>query len=66
VSDGEDGFTVDPDDVKELAAKILQLIEDKDLAKRFGKNGRKKAEQKYSDLQYGENFRALMSEMENS
>jgi phosphatidyl-myo-inositol dimannoside synthase len=66
VSDGEDGFAVDPDDVKELAAKIIQLIEDKDLAKRFGENGRKKAEQKYSDLQYGENFRALMSEMENS
>ncbi len=66
VSDGEDGFTVDPDDVKELAAKILQLIEDKDLVKRFGENGRKKAEQKYSDLQYGENFRVLMSEMENS
>jgi phosphatidyl-myo-inositol dimannoside synthase len=66
VSDGEDGFAVDPENVKELAAKIVQLIGDKDLAKRLGENGRKKVEQKYSDLQYSENFQALMSEMENS
>ncbi len=66
VSDGEDGFAVDPDDVDELAAKILKLLKDPDLAKRLGENGRKKAEDKYSDRQYGENFKALMSEIENS
>lgn len=66
VSDGEDGFAVDPGDVNELAAKILKLLKDPDLAKRLGENGRKKAEDKYSDRQFGENFKALMSEIENS
>lgn len=66
VSDGDDGFVVDPDDVKALSAKIIQLLGDKDLAKRFGENGRKKADKKYSDAQYGENLKAILSEIENS
>ena len=66
VSDCEDGFAVDPDDVIELAAKILKLLKDPDLAKRLGENGRKKAEDKYSDRQFGENFKVLISEIENS
>jgi phosphatidylinositol alpha-1,6-mannosyltransferase len=66
VSDGDDGFVVDPDDVKALAAKIIQLLGDKDLAKRFGENGRKKADKKYSDAQYGENLKAILSEIEDS
>ena len=66
VSDGEDGFVVDPSNVKELADKIILLIGDQDLAKRFGESGRKKVHEKYSDLQYSQNFKALISELENS
>lgn len=66
VSDGEDGFVVDPDNVEELADKIIRLISDRDLARRFGERGRRKVNEKYSDLQFGENFKALIRKVENS
>lgn len=66
VSDGEDGFVVDPNNVKELSDKIILLIGDQNLAKQFGESGRKKVHEKYSDLQYNLNLKTLISELENS
>jgi glycosyltransferase involved in cell wall biosynthesis len=66
VSDGEDGFVVDPGDVEELANKILRLIEDRDLAMRFGENGCMKVQRKYSDVKYGENLKALINDISSS
>jgi len=66
VSDGEDGFVVDPGNVKELADKIIRLMKEPDLAKLFGERGHKKVCEKYSDLQYEENLKALIAGVENS
>lgn len=63
VNDGEDGFVVDPGDVKELANKILHLIGDQELATRFGENGCKKVQNKYSDAQYGKNLKNLLNDV---
>jgi len=43
--EGETGFFVEPAEPKQLSEKINKLIEDKKLAKTFGENGRKRAEQ---------------------
>lgn len=48
VDDGVNGFLVKPKDVDGLASKIKYLIENKDVRKRFGIEGRKKVEEKYS------------------
>ena len=66
VSDGEDGFVVDPNNVKELADKVILLMGDHQLAKSFGEKGRRKVLEKYSDVQYRENLKALIHEFEIS
>ena len=41
ITDGEDGFLVEYLNSKALADNICKLIEDKELRKRMGQNGRK-------------------------
>lgn len=41
IQDGENGFLIPVGDEDALADRICRLIEDKDLARRFGKNARK-------------------------
>ena len=48
VSDGEDGFLVVANDVNALAAQIVRLLRDVDLADRFGRAGRSKVAEKFS------------------
>jgi len=43
VFDGETGYLVDPLDVDGLAAKVIDLLSNKDRARELGENGRKKA-----------------------
>ena len=43
VVDGETGILVDEGDAEEICGALLRLLEDKDLAKRLGANGRKRA-----------------------
>ena len=43
VEDGVTGLLVDPLDVGEIAEAIVRILKDKELAKRLGENGRKKA-----------------------
>jgi glycosyltransferase involved in cell wall biosynthesis len=47
VSDGVNGFLVDPRSPKQIAEKILWLIENPEEAKRMGLNGRKIVEEKF-------------------
>lgn len=47
IRSGEDGILVAPSSVEELAEAILQLLEDKDLRRRIGKNGRKRVVEFY-------------------
>lgn len=45
VVDGETGFFVEPKKPDELSEKINVLLNDKDMAQRFGENGRKRVEE---------------------
>jgi len=45
VQDGVTGLLVDPSDVGEIADAIVRVLEDKELARRLGENGRQKAMQ---------------------
>jgi len=48
VEHGVNGFLVNPGDVRKLAAAIKQLLKDKKLAGRMGKQGRRKIEEQFS------------------
>ena len=48
IEDGVDGFLVNPADHTTYAAKVVALLEDPELQKRFGMAARKKVEQKFS------------------
>lgn len=48
VVDGETGFLVPSKDPKKLAERIIALIENKPLRKKFGENGRRRVEEIYS------------------
>jgi len=48
VADGVNGFLVPPGEVKKLKEAIVKLLEDKKLARRFGKQGRKRITEQFS------------------
>ena len=48
VDDGYTGFLIPPNDHIKLANKILLLLQNKELAEKMGKNGKKKVYEKYS------------------
>jgi len=48
VVDGETGFLIPSRDPKKLAEKVITLIENKPLRKKFGENGRRRAKKTYS------------------
>ncbi len=45
VKDGENGFTVDPQNSQQLAEKISLLLDDKELRQKISRNNRRKARQ---------------------
>lgn len=57
VIDGETGLLVDPHNVDEIAAAIIRLLADRDLARRLGENGRRRMEQELSWKKVGERLR---------
>ena len=48
IEDGIDGFLAKPGDIKDLEEKLEWIISNSERAKEIGKNGRKKAIEKYS------------------
>ena len=48
VIDGETGLLVDPHSVDEIAAAIIRLLTDQELAHRLGENGRRRVERELS------------------
>lgn len=41
IEDGENGSLIDPDNIDEIAEKVIELIENKELQKRYSQKGRK-------------------------
>ena len=59
VEHGEDGFVVNPGEPHMLAKKIMEIVENRSLRKKFSKNARKKIQDyKVSDF-YKELDKAL-------
>ena len=48
VKDGVTGFLVDPQNENEVAEKIIFLLQDEELARKMGKDGRKRVEKDFS------------------
>lgn len=64
VKDGETGFVVPPGDPEAMAEKILMLLDDKELAARFGERGRNDVRSRFTIEQnvrsYAELYRACL------
>lgn len=66
VSDGIDGFVVDPADIAMIAERLRDLLLRPELAKAMGENGRRKVEERYLDATFRGNLNALVDELEKS
>jgi glycosyltransferase involved in cell wall biosynthesis len=66
VVDGETGFVITRDEKKlsrELAKRTIQLLEDPDLAERFGKRGRERVEGRFDKRRMADDFIRLSREL---
>ena len=61
VTDGDDGYTVDPDAPAAIADAIAKLLDDAALARRFAERGFRKVELIYSDSCFRENLNHLIA-----
>jgi phosphatidylinositol alpha-1,6-mannosyltransferase len=65
VSDGVDGYVVDPTNVSALADRLHQLLTEPELAKAMGERGRQKVERKYLNANFRLHLDAILEEMSN-
>jgi glycosyltransferase involved in cell wall biosynthesis len=63
VTDGENGFLVDPDNADEMAKAFKKLLADADLREKMGKNGRRTYAEKFSPGKLAEKFGRLYAEI---
>jgi len=63
VTDGENGFLVDPDSPDEMAEALKKLLADADLRKKMGKNGYRTYIEKFSPEKLAEKFDRLYAEI---
>lgn len=63
VADGETGFTVDPEDRDSIAAALVRLLGDAELARRLGDAGRGRYESIYTYERFRARFGAVLGEM---
>lgn len=63
IEDGITGFLVPKGDVASLTEKVKYLIEDEELAKKMGQEGRKRAERFYSSEGMVEHYAALLENL---
>jgi len=62
LEDGKEGFLVKPDE-RSIADALIKLLEDENLRKAMGKNGRKKAVEKYDWKNVGEKIEETYKEL---
>jgi len=63
ISDGETGFLIRPDDVDELANKIIILLKNPELSKKMGLLGYEKAKNEFSWNEFGEKIDKNLKEL---
>jgi len=64
ISHGEDGFLINFGDRKGLSSSIHSLIENEELTRKMGENGRKKTLEKYTWLKVTDRFYSRVQEMQ--
>ncbi len=65
ISDGEDGFAVDPEDIDQLVGRLKSLLSQPDLARTFGARGQMKVEKYYTDEAFRARLGLILSELKN-
>jgi glycosyltransferase involved in cell wall biosynthesis len=63
VTNGENGFLVDPDNAGEMAEALKKLLSDADLRKKMGEKGYRSYVEKFSPEKLAEKFGRLYSEI---
>lgn len=63
VTDGVDGFVVDPSDVKVLADRLHVLLTQPEMARAMGERGRTKVEQKYLNANFRVHLDKILDEL---
>jgi len=64
VIDGKTGLLVDPYDVDEIAAAIIRLLTDRELAWRLGENGRQRVEQELTWEKVGDRLEGYLKQVQ--
>lgn len=63
VTDGIDGFAVDPADISMIADRLYLLMSQPDLAAAMGENGRRKVDEKYLNPAFRSNLDNIIDEL---
>ena len=66
VDDGVNGLLTEPKNIEDLTSKIRFMLENKDVRREFGKEGRKKAERNYSWEKIGKKIESIYLEVLSS
>ncbi len=66
VIDGVTGFIVDPKDISQLTARVLQLVRNPELRHQLGQAGRQRYEECYSIAAYNKNLQKAISFCNNT
>lgn len=62
ITDGVNGYLVEPGSAEQIAEKVIKLFSDEDLLKEFGKNARKQAEE-YTIEKYAKNIEKIYKDL---
>jgi phosphatidylinositol alpha-1,6-mannosyltransferase len=60
VLDGDTGFVVPPEDVREIADRLVELLTDRELARTMGERGRDRVVRRWTWQRAGEQLRGLL------
>lgn len=65
ITDGENGYLFEPDDIKDLTEKVLKLVDEPKKRHSFGDNARKTVLQKYTWDKHAEQMERIFQEVLN-
>jgi glycosyltransferase involved in cell wall biosynthesis len=63
IQDGENGFLFDPEDMDAFIAKVLRLVDDKNLRIRLARNARKTVLEKYTWVGHARTMEGVFCEV---